>query len=57
MFRIETVKNISEQMATVATDYLANNATKADVEGHADRVYYVIDEPNSIEKYIKNNVI
>lgn len=57
MFRIETIKNISEQMADVSLDYLANNATKTDIEGHADRVYYLIDDPNSIEKYIKNNVI
>jgi regulator of replication initiation timing len=55
--RVDDIKVVAEEMGKTAMDYLAKKATASDITGYADRLYHVLDDPNSIEKYIKDNVI
>jgi regulator of replication initiation timing len=55
--RVDDIKVVAEEMGKTAMDYLAKRATASDITGYADRLYHVLDDPNSIEKYIKDNVI
>ena len=57
MVRVDDIKKVADEMGKTAMDYLAGKASASDITGHADRLYYVLDDPNSIEKYIKDNVI
>lgn len=57
MVRVADIKKVAEEMSKTSMDYLADKASASDITGHVDRLYYVLDDPNSIEKYIKDNVI
>lgn len=52
--RVDDIKKVAEEMGKTSMDYLADKASASDITGHVDRLYYVLDDPNSIEKYIKS---
>lgn len=53
LIRVDELKGAAETAAKVAMAYMADTEDSTTVVASFDRMYYVHDDENSIEKYIK----